>query len=278
MATASVNMSDFNIYRPRIGNLLPRLSPQLAAGGQGVGNGTSVTPGQLAPVLQAAIGQWAAAGLPASDVARLRQDSIQIVDLPPGYLAVTAIGGSVIEVSPDAAGWGWSVNTLPRITPGLLQRSAQRNAESSSAATPSTHEDLLTVVMHELGHTLGLGDLDPARYHGDLMDTTLAVGVQRLPSSRDVAAVIAPGTTTPVVSTAGDLAVAFSGRELQQMSAMQSTPSGPSPLPARTATRPQVTIRQIQDNQLTSTSLVVTYHPETTNVGSRRTQEAAFPS
>ena len=38
--------------------------------------------------------------------------------------------------------------------------------------------DLLTAVMHELGHTLGHTDLDPASHADDLMSATLAPGVR----------------------------------------------------------------------------------------------------
>ena len=39
--------------------------------------------------------------------------------------------------------------------------------------------DLLTAVMHELGHVLGHNDLDPSSHHDDLMSATLAPGTRR---------------------------------------------------------------------------------------------------
>jgi hypothetical protein len=39
--------------------------------------------------------------------------------------------------------------------------------------------DLLTVLEHELGHELGLPDLDPAAHPADLMAATLATGARR---------------------------------------------------------------------------------------------------
>jgi hypothetical protein len=42
--------------------------------------------------------------------------------------------------------------------------------------------DLLTVVEHELGHVLGLSDLDPQAVPHDLLTTTLGLGVRRLPT------------------------------------------------------------------------------------------------
>ena len=40
--------------------------------------------------------------------------------------------------------------------------------------------DLLTVVAHEMGHLLGLRDLDPAANSSSLMAATLGVGVQKV--------------------------------------------------------------------------------------------------
>jgi hypothetical protein len=39
--------------------------------------------------------------------------------------------------------------------------------------------DLLTVVEHELGHELGLSDVDPVSHPQDLMASTLPAGVRR---------------------------------------------------------------------------------------------------
>jgi hypothetical protein len=43
--------------------------------------------------------------------------------------------------------------------------------------------DLLTVVSHELGHELGLSDLNMLTDPSNVMDGTLAPGVRRLPGA-----------------------------------------------------------------------------------------------
>ena len=187
----AVNMADFDLYRPQIGTVLPGLSPQLAAGGEGPGGVALLTPDELAPVLTAAIEDWAAAGLPAQDVARLRGVSVQITDLPAGYLGGTAIGGNTIYLSADADGYGWFIDTTPGHSAAFARPVPRPRRLADPSAAPAGHEDLLTVVMHELGHTLGLDDLDPAKFPTDLMAETLATGVRRLPSALDVATVIA---------------------------------------------------------------------------------------
>ena len=184
----AVNMADINLYRPQVGTVLPELKPQLAAGGEGPGGVPLLTPSELAPVLTTAIDDWAAAGLPAADVTRLRGVSAQITNLPPGWLGGTAIGGNTIYVSADADGYGWSIDTAPENS-GASVRSAAMSGNAADTSSTAGHEDLLTVVMHELGHTLGLEDLTGAWSSGDLMAETLATGVRRLPSALDVATV-----------------------------------------------------------------------------------------
>ncbi len=178
---AAANTADFVLYRPRIGTQLPGLPPQLVAGGVGLGGVARLTTDELAPVLKTAIDRWAAAGISTENVARLREVQIQIADLPAGYLGGTVIGGTTIYISADAAGHGWYVDSTTGTNSSF--------AFNALAAESAGHEDLLTVVMHELGHTLGLDDLDPASYPDDLMAETLETGVRRLPSARDVVAV-----------------------------------------------------------------------------------------
>ena len=141
-------------------------------------------PDELAPVLTEAIDEWAAAGLPARDVARLRGDTVQITTLPVGYLGATAIGGTTVYLSADADGYGWFIDPSHSTNAAFARPIAATELLAAPSTPPAGHEDLLTVVMHELGHTLGLGDLDPAEAPADLMAETLATGVRRLPSAR----------------------------------------------------------------------------------------------
>jgi hypothetical protein len=48
---------------------------------------------------------------------------------------------------------------------------------------PAGDLDLLTAVMHEMGHQLGLGDLDAAADSHDLMFSPLVAGERRLPDA-----------------------------------------------------------------------------------------------
>ncbi len=194
----AVTTADFTLDRSRIGTVLPKLPPpQLAAGGEGPGGAAPLAQSELAPVLTAAIADWAAAGLPARDVARLRGVAFEITELPAGYLGDTAIGGSTVYLSADASGWGWFTDPSPWNNRALARRVAATELVAGPSTAPAGHEDLLTVVLHELGHTLGLSDLDPITSSADLMAETLATGVRRLPSAEDVARVIAGEAASP---------------------------------------------------------------------------------
>jgi hypothetical protein len=72
--------------------------------------------------------------------------------------------GGNITLDVDAAGYGWFVDTTPA-----------DNSEFSPDSPAGM--DLLTVVLHEMGHELGYD------HDGDLeaMIETLAVGTRRLP-------------------------------------------------------------------------------------------------
>src|SRR5205823_1735133 len=97
------------------GNIQNKVSPQLAAGGQGPG-GTGVAPlapEQVSAVLTAAVDRWATTGLPAADVARLRAVTVAVADLPDDYLGATVLYGNVISLDADAAGYGWFIDPTP---------------------------------------------------------------------------------------------------------------------------------------------------------------------
>jgi len=81
---------------------------------------------------------------------------------------------------------GSSVSPL-EIELGSVNASDSRvvNAEEMQAAAGSPAAgriDLLTVVVHELGHVLGFADVDPPSVGGDVMSGRLGPGVRRMPS------------------------------------------------------------------------------------------------
>ncbi|MCS6850698.1 MAG: Ig-like domain-containing protein, partial [Gemmataceae bacterium] len=140
-------------------NGLDIVSPQLAAGGVRT-DGMPVpalTAAELAPVVQQAKAWWVSRGADPAAFDNVRFEISQLNRYDQGYLALQ-LDRQTIAVDASAAGHGWSVDPWV-VQPGRV--------------------DLLTVVMHELGHVLGLGSLDPQVYADDLMTATLAPGVRR---------------------------------------------------------------------------------------------------
>ena len=131
---------------------------------------------QLAPVVEQAIGLWSETGLTREQVALLRSTPVIVGDLDAqGYLGMTTPERIVID--DDGVGLGWY---LDREWPPA---SASGSGLSTLDSRPSY--DLLTVVLHEMGHVSG-HEHDKAA--DDLMADVLQPGVRRLP---DVDAVFA---------------------------------------------------------------------------------------
>jgi hypothetical protein len=143
--------------------------PELLQGQPGSDTAPGLTDAELSTVVCAAISRWEAAGLGSAGMAILDNLHISIGNLPTGWLGAYVSGSIVID--PTAEGDGWFVD--PTSQPG-------------SAATGQV--DALTVVMHEMGHALGLPDESAG-----VMSESLAAGTRNLPTPADVAAAFAAG-------------------------------------------------------------------------------------
>jgi hypothetical protein len=108
-------------------------------------------------LLRRAAAIWSKLGAALGKLAKAR---VRIVDLPDGVLALTR--GNRILVDGDAAGWGWYSGIGASVAAGRM--------------------DLLTVLLHELGHVLGL-----THAAGGVMAEALAPGVRKRPARADLA-------------------------------------------------------------------------------------------
>jgi hypothetical protein len=163
----------------------PELAAALRTGPQvGV---SLLTQAQLTPIVAEAEARWAAlTNLP---LQLLKDVPVVIADLPDGgngELPVLGYTTDVVQIDVNAGGFGWFIDPTPA-NDLEFSHAGSLGALSAAATSPASGRmDLLTVVMHELGHVLGLGDVTTAGHPNDLMDDTLLPGVRRLPSVADV--------------------------------------------------------------------------------------------
>jgi Ca2+-binding RTX toxin-like protein len=122
---------------------------------------------------------WEQTGLDAALLTLLDSVRVELGDLD--GLKLGEEFGDVVVIDIDAAGYGWFIDPTPADNKEF--KANPINGElTAMASSPAFGEmDLLTVVMHELGHVLGYADLNPGTGANTLMDGTLDAGVRLLP-------------------------------------------------------------------------------------------------
>ncbi len=132
-------------------------------------------------MVAAAISRWEEAGASAEQIAALESVDFTIADLSGAQLGSSEAGQVVIDA--DAADYGWFIDRTPDDDFEFGNALAPTQLQTDPYGAPAGDLDLLTAVMHEMGHQLGLGDLDAAADSGDLMFSQLVTGERRLPDA-----------------------------------------------------------------------------------------------
>ena len=144
-----------------------------------------LTEAELGFLVEAAIQRWADAGATAEQIAAMRAVTITVEDLAGLQLGESTSGA--IRIDKDAAGWSWFVDPTPG-DDSEYEGSGSQLSAVDKMGVPGTRIDLLTVIMHELGHQIGLTDMSAADDRDELMAGTIAAGERRLPGDDDAAA------------------------------------------------------------------------------------------
>jgi hypothetical protein len=130
---------------------------------------------QLQAAVAEALGRLAAAGAGPGLLGRLASARYGLAELPAGTLGLAYPAAGEVLVSADGAGYGWYAGPDSAFAPA--GPGAPLVAPPGSPA--AGREDLLTVVLHEMGHLAGRPDDGAGAGGADLMAEALPPGVRR---------------------------------------------------------------------------------------------------
>jgi subtilisin-like proprotein convertase family protein len=132
---------------------------------------------ELDPIVDEAVRRWTKSGL--LDTAQLVSiETIETIEFEIRNLAGTTLGlttADTIVIDTDAAGYGWYVDMTPSDDLEFSTTTDDGRQLAAAGSDAAGHMDLLTAVMHEVGHFLGLEHSDSGDNWG-VMEAVLDVG------------------------------------------------------------------------------------------------------
>ncbi|MEO5714168.1 MAG: hypothetical protein ABIT37_11830 [Luteolibacter sp.] len=151
----------------------------------------TISQADLDAVVSSSIARWEATGLTAEQAKTLRSVQFEIAALPDARLGEA--GGNLIRVDADAGGNGWFIAADEKSDAEFGAVKSDTRRYTASAGLPAGRVDLLTTVMHEMGHALGLSDTYNSQDRENIMFGQLTTGERRAPV-RNQASGLAPFT------------------------------------------------------------------------------------
>ena len=166
-----------------------RGGPDSGTEGTGFVSGTDILDeAEALPLIEAlvqeGIDRWKTAGIDDAQASVLESVEIQLRDLPSGTLATAT--DDQITLDRDATNRGWFIDVSPADDVEFGDIDPRTGELVGTLDSSESHYDLLTTIMHEQGHILGL---EHSFEIGELMYGSLSVGARKLPTVSDVAAI-----------------------------------------------------------------------------------------
>ena len=145
----------------------------------------------LDAVVTTAIARWSASGLNDDQIAALHRLKFEVADLPSLYLGEA--DGHRIRVDNNAGGNGWFIDGSSQGESVFMKETSATRRYTDPASDAAGRIDLLTTILHEMGHALGLNDSYLEQDRDSLMYGFLTKGERRLPQAGQARGAI-PGT------------------------------------------------------------------------------------
>ncbi|MEO5914482.1 MAG: Ig-like domain-containing protein [Luteolibacter sp.] len=177
---AVVPVGETGLASAMVDSSLPQGRSVSATAEQGISSETALSQEQLDLVVSTAINRWELTGLSEDQAARLRSLKFEVSQLPNGYLGEA--GGNNIRVDRNAGGAGWymDASTASDALFGTATSDTRHYTDPTSSAAGRV--DLLTTILHEMGHSLGLPDTYRVEDRNSIMFGQLTTGERRIPS------------------------------------------------------------------------------------------------
>ncbi len=166
-------------------------TPDIFAGSSATSGGPAVATTDLPAIVAEAISRWNSTQWISETGINLATVTFDVTDLDGGALALADSGTVLIDI--DAAGFGWFIDPTPDDDsefPNDLGNGVW-SADSNSDAFGDF--DLLSVVMHELGHTVGLEDLTDSTDATDLMASQFNGSIRKSIPAYDASRLVGGG-------------------------------------------------------------------------------------
>jgi hypothetical protein len=147
-----------------------------AAGGEGSvdAQATPLSQPALDEAMQAALTRLRQAGVSDAVLGRLGLARVQVGDLPGAELGQASPASGAVLLDRTAAGHGWFIDPTP-----LTDEEFDAGGQARAGGAAAGRMDLLTAVLHELGHLAGLPDVSAAAHPADMMGDQLGTGSRR---------------------------------------------------------------------------------------------------